>query len=402
MIPSVRQHYNQQFSQARYEAFLQDLKSVFPGNPAFRIAETPVFVPDHFTRQLKTAGEQIIDVITRPDFKKLTGKAIPEKRRIPSEDAHTHFIALDFAVCEDEEKGLFPQLIELQGFPTMFAFQALLAEKYRAHFDIPEDLHNYLNGYTQSSYFDLLRKMIVGQHDPREVILLEVNPHEQKTRIDFYGTEAATGIRTVCISELIREDKQLFYYRDGEKTRIRRIYNRVIFDDLKSQAAAFSSEKIPDLTSDIEVEWVPHPNWFYRISKYMLPLIDSPYVPPAYYLSKLQVIPQNLEDYVMKPLYSFAGKGVLIDVTREDIESVPDPENWILQKKVAYAPAISTPNVPAKCEIRLFYFWPEKDERPTLVHNLCRLSKGKMIGVSYNTEEDWVGGSICFFEEKDQ
>ncbi len=185
---------------------------------------------------------------------------------------------------------------------------------------------------------------------------------------------------------------------NGKETLINRIYNRVIFDELLQQED-WVQEKAKVLFEDIEVEWMPHPNWFYRISKYTLPLIQHPNIPPTQYLNKVAPIPEDLENYVLKPLFSFAGQGVVIDVTREDIQRIADPQNWILQKKVSYAPVIQTPDEPAKAEIRLFYFWPGNAERPIPVNNLARLSKGKMIGVRYNKDKTWTGGTFGLFEQ---
>jgi hypothetical protein len=241
----------------------------------------------------------------------------------------------------------------------------------------------------------LLKDIIVGDLDPENVILLEIFPEQQKTRIDFYCTEQLLGIKMVCLTKLIAEGDKLFYMNNGIKTPIRRIYNRVIFDDLQKQEGL---GEVVDLTKPYDVEWAPHPNWFYRISKFTLPFIVNPYVPQTYFLNELKQMPADLENYVLKPLFSFAGMGVVIDVTKEDIDAVKDPENWILQKKVKYADVIETPDVPAKAEIRLFYFWKHGWERPRAVHNLARLSKGKMIGTRYNKNKEWVGGNVAFFE----
>jgi hypothetical protein len=197
------------------------------------------------------------------------------------------------------------------------------------------------------------------------------------------------------LTKLIAEGNTLYYDNNGTKTLIKRIYNRLIFDDLQHQEGL---GEVIDLTKDFDVEWAPHPNWFYRISKFTLPFINNPNVPKTYFLNELKQVPADLENYVLKPLFSFAGMGVVIDVTTEDIEKVKDPENWILQRKVTYADVVETPDVPAKAEIRLFYFWKDGWKRPVAVHNLARLSKGKMIGTRYNKDKEWVGGSVAFFE----
>ena len=237
----------------------------------------------------------------------------------------------------------------------------------------------------------------MGNHAAENVILLEIYPEKQKTRIDFFCTEDVLGIKTVCLSKLMADGNQLFYEQDGKKVQVKRIYNRIIFDALQQQKEV---DKLIDLTHPWQVEWVSHPNWFYRISKYTLPLIDHPYLPATFYLNALTTIPADLENYVLKPLFSFAGMGVVIDVTKADIEAITDKENWILQRKVKYADIIETMDIPAKAEIRLFYFWKDGWARPIAVHNLARLSKGKMIGTRYNQDKTWVGGNIAFFEKE--
>jgi hypothetical protein len=304
-------------------------------------------------------------------------------------------LVFDFGICENKEGEWEPQLIEMQGFPSLYAFELLSAPIARAYAAIPSSFDSFLNGYDANSYKDLLHKIIVGNHSPEQVILLEIHPEQQKTRIDFHCTEKLLGIQTVCITQLIRDGLQLYYEKDGEKIHIRRIYNRVIFDDLQQQE---SLDNLIDLTAPYEVEWAPHPNWFYRISKFTLPFIQHPFVPTTYFLNELS-IPLPWEDYVLKPLFSFAGMGVLLDVTQQDIVKIPDPENWIVQKKVNYAPVIQTLDEPAKAEIRLFYFWDQGWSKPVAVHNLARLSKGKMIGTRYNQDKTWVGGTIAFFEK---
>jgi len=398
MIKSIREAYNKNFTAEKYQAFLDDLLNVHPGAIEFRVAETPVFVPKNFTQKMLDACESIVDVIVDPRFMELTARAIPKNVKVPNENKHSHFIAFDFGVCENSEGELEPQLIEMQGFPTLFAYQVLHPEITRKHFDIPENFDCYLNGFEKESYIQLLKEIIVKDEKPENVILLEIFPHQQKTRIDFYCTEDYVGIKTVCLTELIQEGNKLFYLNNGIKTAIKRIYNRIIFDDLQQQPPEVQ-EKGKLLLEDLDVEWVPHPNWFYRISKYTLPLIRHPYVPPTFFLDEILQVPEDLENYVLKPLFSFAGQGVVIDVTLEDIDKVTDPENWILQRKVKYADVIATPDVPAKAEIRIFYFWKDGATRPIPTNNLSRLSKGKMIGVRYNKDKEWVGGSLCFFEK---
>lgn len=398
MVPALREWFNSHFTEEKYKAYLDELNALHPGAIEFRIAETPIFVDKAFKDKMLGACESIVDVITQYNFKTLTSHAIPQGLRVPGGNSYSHFIAFDFGICENAQGELEPQLIEMQGFPTLFAFQIDQTEIAKKHFDIPANYDAYLNGFNKETYIQLLRDIIIANHAPENVILLEILPHQQKTRIDFYCTRHYLNIPIVCLSELIKEGKKLYYEKDGQKIEVKRIYNRIIFDDLQQQSAEMQ-EKGKILFEELDVEWVPHPDWFYRISKFTLPYLHNQYIPETRFLSDVKVLPADLENYVLKPLFSFAGQGVVIDVTPGDITAVKDPHNWILQRKVKYADVIKTPSEPAKAEIRIFYFWKDGEPRPVATLNLARLSKGKMIGVRYNKDKEWVGGTLCFFEQ---
>ncbi len=395
METALRKKFNDSFTENKYKNYLNSVENLHPGSLDFRNAETPLFIPKAFKNKMLSACENIIDVIVAPNFKELTQRSIPKDLVVPGEDDHTQFLVFDFGICKNETGEMVPQLIEMQGFPSLFAFQAYHTEFTSEYADVPENYSAYLNGYNKDSYLKLLQEIIVGDLPPENVILLEIFPEKQKTRIDFYCTEKALGIKTVCLTKIFAEGDKLFYDNDGVKAQVKRIYNRLIFDDLHQQDNLSYSI---DLTMNYDVEWVPHPNWFYRISKFTLPFIDNEFVPETFFLNEITA-PLNLDHFVLKPLFSFAGMGVIIDVTQEDIDRIDDPENWILQRKVNYDPIILTPDEPAKAEIRLFYFWKNEWERPVGVHNLARLSKGKMIGTRYNKDKEWVGGTVAFFEE---
>jgi hypothetical protein len=296
----------------------------------------------------------------------------------------------------NEKNEIVPELIEMQGFPSLYGYQSLLDDATRTVYDIPAPFSAYYSGLNKTSYLQKLQSIIIGNQNPKNVVLLEIKPHTQKTRIDFYATAAYTGIAIVCITDIIKEGDTLFYKNSArEKIEIKRIYNRIIFDEL-DQMPADIKDAGRILFEHLNVEWAGHPNWFYRISKYTMPLLQHPNIPASYYVNELACIPEDLENYVLKPLFSFAGAGVIIDVTKNDIESLTDPANWMLQKKVNYAPIIKTPTTPAKVEIRLLYLWEDGAARPFPALNIARLSKGKMIGVRYNQNETWVGGSIAY------
>jgi hypothetical protein len=403
MIQSARQAFNQSFSPDTYRAMLNDIETDLPGQLDFRIAETPVFVPKVLTDKILQACSDITDVIVRSDFKALTENAIPADQRVPNEDDHTQFLVMDFAVCKDENGGpshgeLSPRLIELQGFPSLSFFQPYLADQFRKHYPIPENLSNLFTVGTDEEYVDRLRQLVVGDCDPEEVILLEIYPEQQKTRIDFVLTERALGISTVGLTDIKKKGRTLFYEKDGRTLPIKRIYNRLIFDDLRNFPGLQTEFS---LTDDVDVEWVGHPNWFFRISKYTLPFLKSEFVPDSHFLSDLTEYPADLENYVLKPLFSFAGSGVQLHINAADLDAIPAEQRsgYLLQRKVKYEPVIQSPDGLVKCEIRMLFFWPKNDARPTLLTNLSRLSRGEMIGVNFNKNKDWVGGTVCFFEQ---
>ena len=396
MVPEVRKKFNAEFTEEKYEAFLADINSVYNYVIPFRVAETPVFVPKALKHKLIEAGEQMIDFICRDDFKQLTSKAVPAHLNVPGEDAHTLCLAIDFAVCKDENGELTPQLIELQGFPSLYCYEDFIAKKYKQHYACSDNFSPFFNDLSSEQYIEFLRKAFVGNHKPENVILLEVEPEKQGTAIDFMCTEDKLGIRAVCLTKVIKEGRKLYYNRDGVKTPIHRIYNRVIFDELVQRTDLKYDFK---LTDEVDVEWAGHPNWFFRISKYIMPFLKSKYVPECTFLHELKSIPSDLENYVLKPLFSFSGSGVIFNVTPADIENVTDKENFILQRKVVYEPTIESPDGKVKSEIRMLYIWQKDDARPTLVVNLARMSKGEMIGVKFNKNKTWVGGSVNLFEQ---
>lgn len=399
MIREYREWFNQRFTQQQYQQYLQALNSGYPGAIEFRVAETPVFVGKAFKNKMLSACESVIDAIISSDFSALTQQSIPQQWRIPGAQPFSHFMVFDFGACIGTDGEPEPQLIEMQGFPSLFGFQTYMANAARETYGIPQQLTTYLNGFTEESYLQQLKQIIIGNHAPEQVILLDLFPHKQKTRIDFYCTQTYTGVTPVCLTQLYKQGRRLFYNNEaGIPIPVTRIYNRLIFDELEQQSSDISA-KGDLLKEDLDVEWIPHPDWFYRVSKFTLPFLQHPYIPATTFLSNMPDMPAHLEEYVLKPLFSFSGRGVEIDVTPEKIAAIKDRENWILQKKVEYAPVITTPDGPAKTEIRIFYFWEQGKPRPVATHNLARLSKGKMIGVSYNSQETWVGGSLAFFEE---
>jgi len=341
------------------------------------------------------AGEEIIRLIKQPDFKALTKDAIPAKWHVPGENEHPHFLTFDFGICKDEAGQLVPMLIEMQGFPSLYGFQAHLARNYKEVYGLSDNLTPYFDGFNEETYISLLKEVILGPYKPEEVALMDVDVLQQKTLVDFLVTEKYLGIKILSLTDIFKEGNSLYYLEGERKIRLRRIYNRLIFDEIADKEDLFADSFDPREVLDIE--WITHPHWFYRISKYTMPFLNSKFVPKTEFLSELAEIPADLENYVLKPLFSFAGMGVIIDVKQSDIHGIQDPENWILQQKVSYEPVVQAADGAVKVEIRLMYLWPEGGE-PQLCINLARLSRGKMIGVRYNQDFDWVGGTVGLME----
>jgi hypothetical protein len=394
MDASARKTFNANFTTEKYKQFLDELNEGLKVPALFRVAETPIFLTEDFKNKLLRAGNDIVETILQPNFKEFTERAIPSQWYVANENDHPHFIALDFGVCKDAAGNIVPMLIEMQGFPSLYGFQSHLSDTYRDAFDMPDEWAVYFNGLNKQSYIDLLKKTILGPYQPDEVVLMDVDAPNQKTAVDFYITQNYMGTPVVSLSDLEQDGKQLFYRVNDERKRIRRIYNRLIFDEIESDPDIF--DKVVDIRQPLDVEWITHPNWFYRVSKFTMPFLKGEFIPKTQFLSQLTAIPADLENYVLKPLFSFAGQGVIIDVSEEDIQNIKDPENWILQQKVNYEPVVMAPDGGVKAEIRLLYLWPDGDSKPTLAINLARLSRGKMIGVRYNKDFDWVGGTVAF------
>jgi len=394
MIEHYRSKFNGSFTEEKYTGLLACLEKGLTKIP-FRVAETPVFIPADLKQQLIDAGEEIINLIRRPDFKTLTANAIPPQWNVPGENAQPHFLTFDFGICKDERGELVPKLIEMQGFPSLYAFQPYLSGNYKKHYELPDHLTPYFEGLSEAEYISLLKEVIVGKHQPHEVALMDTDALNQKTAVDFLLTQQFLGIKVLSLTDIIKEGKSLFYREGNTKIQLKRIYNRLIFDEVADQTDLFINSFDP--RDEVDVEWITHPNWFYRISKYTMPFLKSKFVPETHFLNTLTNIPSDLENYVLKPLFSFAGMGVIIDVSPDDIHKITDPENWILQKKVVYEPVVQAPDGGVKVEIRLMYLWAD-NAAPRLCINLARLSRGKMIGVRYNKDFDWVGGTIGLME----
>ena len=389
MIPSHRQRFNRDFTEAKYARFLGLLEQRCGEPVPFRHSETPVFLPGGLFDTMARYGCEIVEqLLANPKYQRESRAAIPAEYNVPGEDAVPMFAQADFGL----DAALRPQLVEIQGFPTLYAYQPLLAESYRAAYGIDDGLPALPGGLEARQYRALLGEAIVGRHDPENVVLLEIDPRHQKTRHDFLMTEQEFGVRTVDISTVVKQGNRLFYHRDGKLTPIRRIYNRAIVDELvrKQIPMAF------DFRDDLDVEWAGHPNWFFRLSKFSLPYLDHVAVPRTRFLDRAQDIGRP-EDYVLKPLYSFAGSGVIVGPTAAQLDAVPAEQRsqYILQERVDFRPVVDTPFGPTKMEIRIMYIWLD---RLRAVNTIIRMGRGAQMGVDHNKGFEWVGASAAFID----
>ncbi|REC50095.1 ATP-grasp domain-containing protein [Chryseobacterium pennipullorum] len=393
MIPKYRKQFNEEFSQDKYRQLKDILKQKGGVEPTFRISESPIFLTKEFEAKMIDASESIITQIKGLPADTLQ-KAIPDDCRVPGDTDQPHFFTIDFGVCKSEKGEIEPQLIELQAFPSLYAFQKVFENTFCEVYPFISEIRNPM---PQETFRNYLKELIVGDENPEHVILLEIFPEKQKTAIDFALTEKLLSIKTVCLTKVKKEGKTLYYENDGKLTEIKRIYNRVIFDELNN---------IPDLTTEfdfreeVDVKWITHPNWFFKISKFLLPLLQHQFVPKSYFLHQFPQ-EERLEDFVLKPLFSFAGSGVNLNPTQAIIDAITDKENYILQRKVRYEPIFEDINGEfSKAEIRLLYIWRESDERPILLENLGRMTKAAMVNVDFNKKDAiWIGSSNAFFGE---
>jgi hypothetical protein len=395
MDPNLRAAFNADFTPEKYAALVRCVNETEKWPADFRISETPIFLTREFTEEITRAARQIVAATRGPEFLQHAAAAVPKALEVPNESAHPNFLVIDFAICAEGDR-LVPRLIELQAFPSLFGFQLLLLGCIRKAYPIiPRNWTSSFGGIKDEAYIQLLRRTILADAALENVVLLEIEPEKQKTRVDFAATERLLGVRPVCVTKIIKRGRHLFYERDGRQVRIERIYNRVIFDELIRRPHLNLSFQFQD---DLDVTWVGHPNWYFKISKHSLPFLKTEHTSPAFFADEFP-FDQNVGDYVLKPLYSFAGHGVDMEPIREKIAALPDPGEWILQKKIEYAAFVPTVDGrKSRAEIRMMFVWPENDSDPTLVNNLVRMSQGKMMGVDFNIDKTWVGASIALHE----
>jgi hypothetical protein len=391
MIPSLRKQFNVNFSSAQYKEFLRVMAERCGVPVEFRLAETPCFFPKALLEQMAGYGAELIHQLETPEYHEASSATIPPEFNVPNEAPHPMFIQVDFGLVKEASGTLRPKLVELQGFPSLYAYQAVLSQVYQEVFGLDKNLRYLHRGMDWEGYKALLRQAIVDKHDPENVILMEIDPLHQKTLPDFLVTEKLLGIPTVDIKEIEKQGKQLSYKKDGKRIPIQRIYNRAIVDELVRKKLKLNFR----FDEELDVEWAGHPNWYFRMSKFSLPYLRHESVPKTYFLDRVSELP-DLEKYVLKPLFSFAGLGVLINPTKEDLAAIPAEKrhDYILQERMEFEPVIETPFGGTKAEIRIMYIWVDE---LLPVQTIVRMGRGKMMGVDHNKNMEWVGSSAAFY-----
>ena len=407
MIPSLRRQFNASFTAEKYQQFLRRIDEVSGTHVQFRLSETPCFFPKELIDRMSRSGEELIrQLVDKPTYRAKSDEAVPPEFKVPNEAPHPMFVQVDFGLIRDASGALRPKLVELQAFPSLYAYQGPLAQAYIDVYGLDgltsdmgpqssgsdSSLKYLLSGLDTNSYQQLLRRAIVGSHDPENVILMEIDPSHQKTLPDFLLTEKMLGVCAVDIVDIKKQGSRLYYERNGKRIPIRRIYNRAIVDELERKNIKLAF----DWRDDLDVEWAGHPNWYFRISKFSIPYLNHDSVPKTWFLDQLPEIPHDLDNYALKPLYSFAGLGVIIAPKKEDISSIPADKRpyYILQERMNFEPVIETPFGPTKAEIRVMYIWLD-ELKPALT--IIRTGRGLMMGVDHNKNMEWVGASAGLY-----
>lgn len=406
VIASLRHDFNQRFRPETYRKMLHSLDACVRSHVAFRVAETPCFFPKEILDSMASIGAELTHrLVGNQEYLKASRAMIPAQYCAADEMPHPHFMTADFGLVRNPDGSLAPKLVEMQAFPSVFAYQFVLCEVYRSAFGLDGSLKYLMGGHSEASFWKLMEQVIVRGHDPENVVLTEVEPYQQKTLPDFRVTAERLGIEIVNIAELVPDARPgrptRLCYRKGRKLiPIRRIYNRAIVDELIGKKI-----ELPfDYRESFDVEWAGHPNWYFHLSKHSIPYLDHPAVPPAVFLDEWMAgkhhdrLPPDREQWILKPLFSFAGKGIEFSPSDEVLAEVPESQRhaYLLQQRVRFEPVIDTPHGLTQPEIRILYLWPDGGElEPVLA--LGRLGRGKMMGVDHNRNQEWVGGSAVFY-----
>jgi hypothetical protein len=393
MIAAHRHRFNAEYTDERYDAFIRAVEGAVGLHCPFTLSETPCFLPASLVDRLVVEAQAMLaQLFANRDYLHAADAVVPPALRLGSGEARPTCVQVDFGLVRgaDVWEG---RLVELQAFPSLYGFQMLLAEVSRDHYNMPA-LTPYIGGLSHADYVEAVRRAIVGEHDPAEVVLAEIDPLHQKTLPDFVTTERFWGVRAVDLRELVREGRRLFVKKDGKLQPVSRIYNRVIPDELVRKGLSFPF----DVTEALDVEWVGGPDWYFRLSKFAIPWLEHPWVPRTFYLHEVPLPPGDRNHWLLKPLFSFAGGGIIFAPTDAQLDAIPADQkrNYILQERMSFEPVIDTPYGGTQVEIRIMMV-RDGDEYRALIP-LLRMGRGKMMGVDHNKGLKWVGASAALID----
>jgi hypothetical protein len=397
VIQSLRRSFNDSWSEAQFARFRSILDTHAGAPLGFPLSETPCFFPRSLMNELSdVASELIRQSLESPDIQAAPAHRRPGRFDGPGAEATPTFLQVDFGLVRNADGTLAPKLVELQAFASLYGFQLAVARSYREAFGLSDSLDYFLGGIDLARYNAIVGDAILNGHDPKEVVLLEIEPRRQKTWPDFAVTEKVWGVRAIDTKEVIRDGDRLFYQRDGRRVQIKRIYNRVIPDEQERKGVFLPF----DYAEEIDVEWAGHPQWYFRISKFCIPFLKHPSVPKTMFLDEIDRLPEDRDRWLLKPLYSFAGGGIVFSPSDADIAAVHEHRRheYILQERIRFEPVIDTPDGPTQAEIRMMFVWPKGAASPTPVLPLIRMGRGKMMGVDHNKGLRWVGASAALID----
>jgi hypothetical protein len=392
MVPALRQAFNARFTDAAYARYTQSLAARCGAQIEFHLSETPCFLPVPLIGQLVETSQTFLNqLLQSAEYRRAAGDVVPLEFRLAHGESTPTFVQVDFGLVETPN-GLEGRLVELQAFPSLYGFQVAMAEAAIEAYGLT-GVTPYIGGLTAEAYLTTMRAAMVGNHDPAEVVLLEIDPRHQKTYPDFAVTEQMWGVRPVDVRSVVREGRRLFYEHDGRRIPIARVYNRVIPDELAQKRPALAV----DFRDDLDLEWCGGPDWFFRVSKFSMPWLRHPWVPRTLFLDQVDTLPSDRDRWLLKPLFSFAGGGIIFAPTDAQIAAIPSAErrHFILQERVDFTPTVATPDGLTKAEIRIMLVRDAKagETAYKALLPLVRMGRGKMMGVDFNKGLRWVGAS---------
>ncbi len=396
MIRVHRERFNRAFTPERYQAYVDALERRTGGLIEFHLSETPCFFARDLMDRLVAAAEDLVrQLLDNATYRAAADAVVPERYRVAGGEPLPTCVAVDFGLLETPI-GIEGRLVELQAFPSLYGFQPEMAATCMEAYALDNRLTPFLAGRDDAAYTALMHEALVGPHDPREVVLMDLAPAHQKTRPDFVATERRWGIRAIDPAEVVRDGRRLFYRREGALTRIARVYNRIIPDELEHKGVTLPF----DYRDDLDLEWIGGPDWFFRISKFSIPWLKHPWVPETHYLSDAAERPADRDEWLLKPLFSFAGSGIVFAPTDEQMAAIPAAarRQYILQRRVHFTPVIDTPHGATQAEIRLMFVRCHDAYQPVLP--LVRMGRGRMMGVDYNKGLAWVGAAAGLIDDR--